>query len=117
VHKAQGRTIDKVVMDLHYKKQPQKVARIWWNICCTFKSEMLFQHSTYKAHTHQLWRNVWIHFKTQASSWCDDILQRLHRQSTGQTSLGHATGTWFNQLIPSTLLYSIRSTNISSFFF
>jgi hypothetical protein len=92
------------------------VARIWWNICRSFKSDMLFQHSSYKAHTHQLWKSQWIHFKTQASSWCDGPLQRLHRQSTpGGTSLGHATGTWFNQLIPSTLLYFITSTNTSSF--
>jgi hypothetical protein len=44
------------------------------------------------------------------------FLQRLHRQSTGGTSLGHAIDTWFNQLIPSTLLYFVRSTNTSSFF-
>jgi hypothetical protein len=29
--------------------------------------------------------------------------------------LGHATGTWFNQLISSTLLYFITFTNTSSF--
>jgi hypothetical protein len=35
------------------QKQPQKAARIWWNFCPSFKSEMLFQHSSYyKAHTH-----------------------------------------------------------------
>jgi hypothetical protein len=25
-------------------------------------------------HTHQLWRSLWIHFKTQASFWCDGLL-------------------------------------------
>jgi hypothetical protein len=53
---------------------------------------------------------------SQLLSRCDCLVQRRHRQSTGGTSLGHATGTWFNQLIPSTLLYFIRSTNTSSFF-
>jgi hypothetical protein len=118
-HKAQGRTIDKVVLDLHYKSNHRKqlgfdeifvpLSRVR---CCS-SIRLIIKHT----HTHTSCKKPMDTFQdpSQLLMWWPfaEVLQAMHRRDKFGTC---NPGTWFNQLIPSTLLYFIRSTNTLSIF-
>jgi hypothetical protein len=106
VYKAQGRTIDKVVLDLHYKRSHRKPLRLE-GIFVTLSRVRRCSSIPPIKHTHTSFQKAYGYISR---------LKPAPRQSTGGTSSGYGTGTWFNELIPSTLLYFTRSANTSSFF-
>jgi hypothetical protein len=123
VHKGQGRTIDTVLLNLHCKSNHRKRLGIDGIFVALSRVRCRSSICLIK-HTHTSFEEAYGYISrlkpspdVMADTFQDSgqLLHRLHRHSTGGTSLGHASVTWFNQLIPSYLLYFITSSNTSSF--